>query len=117
MTYLDDHGDQLTGDRAYTLCLDPTPPVYAFWSLTMYAVPNFFLVDNPIDRYSIGDRTPGIVFDDDGALTITISHDRPPGTANWLPSACRRLPAGDADVRTSTERLDQTYTVPPIIRV
>ena len=78
MTYLDDSGEQLTGARTYTLRLDPTPPVEAFWSLTMYSVPDFFLVDNPIDRYSIGDRTAGIVLDDDGALTITISHDGRP---------------------------------------
>src|SRR3954454_23602723 len=58
MTYLDDDGEQLTGNRSYQLHLRPTPPVGAFWSLTMYNVPNFFLVDNPIDRYSIGDRTP-----------------------------------------------------------
>ena len=60
----------------------------------MYAVPDFFLVGNPINRYSIGDRTAGTVFDDDGTLTITISHDRPAGAkeaANWLPS-----PAGDS---------------------
>ena len=36
------------------------PPVDAFWSLTMYNVPRFLLVANPIDRYSIGDRTPGL---------------------------------------------------------
>ena len=77
MTYVDDHGEQLTGRRTYTLRLNPTPPVGAFWSLTMYDVPNFFLVDNPIDRYSVGDRTPGIVYDDDGSLIITISHTEP----------------------------------------
>ena len=93
MTYLDDHGEQLTGSRSYTLRLKPTPPVDAFWSLTMYSVPDFYLVANPIHRYSIGDRTPGVILDDDGALTITISHDRPRNekeAANWLPS-----PAGD----------------------
>ena len=40
-------------------------PVDAFWSLTMYDTPDFYLVDNPIDRYSIGDRTPGLVTADD----------------------------------------------------
>ena len=39
----------------------PPPPVGAFWSVTMYDMPDFYLVDNPIDRYSIGDRTPGMV--------------------------------------------------------
>ncbi len=43
----------------------------------MYSVPDFYLVENPIERYSIGDRTPGLVRDEDGALTITISHERP----------------------------------------
>jgi hypothetical protein len=93
MTYVDDRGEQLNGAHTYRLRLQPTPPVRAFWSLTMYSVPNFYLVDNPINRYSIGDRTAGTVLDDDGALTITISRDRPASeqeTANWLPS-----PAGD----------------------
>jgi len=93
MTYLDDRRQQLNGAHTYTLRLNPTPPVKAFWSLTMYSVPDFYLVENPIHRYSIGDRTPGVVLDDDGALTITISHERPVGekeAANWLPA-----PAGD----------------------
>ena len=71
------------------LQLDPPPPVGAFWSLTMYDVPNFYLVANPINRYSLGDRTPGIVYADDGSLTITISHTipgDPTAAANWLPA-------------------------------
>ena len=120
MTYLDDHGEQLTGSRTYTLRLKPTPPVNAFWSLTMYSVPDFYLVANPIDRYSIGDRTPGVVLDDDGALTITISHDRPTGekeAANWLPS-----PAGDfRPVMRMYEPdpaiLNGDYTFPAITRL
>lgn len=93
LTYVDDQGEQLTGARTYTLHLNPTPPVGAFWSLTMYDVPNFLMVDNPINRYSIGDRTPGIVYEDDGSLIITISHTEPTdetARANWLPA-----PAGD----------------------
>ena len=27
--------------------------------MTMYDTPDFYLVANPINRYSIGDRTPG----------------------------------------------------------
>ncbi len=120
MTYLDDRGRQLTGSNTYTLRLDPTPPVDAFWSLTMYSVPDFFLVSNPINRYSIGDRTPGIVRDEDGSLTITISHTKPASdaaTANWLPS-----PAGDFRpvlrmYEPAPSVLDQTYVVPPITRI
>ena len=117
MTYVDDHGEQLTGARTYTLRLDPPPPVSAFWSLTMYSVPEFFLVDNPIDRYSIGDRTPGLVRDADGALTITISHQRPEERdANWLPA-----PAGDFRpvmrmYEPEASILDGGYTFPAITR-
>jgi hypothetical protein len=68
-----------------------TPPVAAFWSLTLYASePNaaLFLADNPIDRYTIGDRTPGLRRAADGGLEIFISRADPGGerTANWLPA-------------------------------
>jgi len=33
------------------------PPVDAFCSMTMYSLPERLLVANPINRYSIGDRT------------------------------------------------------------
>lgn len=119
VSYVDDHGDQLTGERTYTLRLDPEPPVSAFWSLTMYSVPDFYLVENPIERYSIGDRTPGLVRDEDGALTITISHERPAderAAANWLPS-----PAGDFRpvmrmYEPAPAVLEGRYTVPAITR-
>ena len=54
----------------------------------MYDVPDYFLVANPIDRYSIGDRTPGVSPDDDGSLTITSARRarRPDREANWLPA-------------------------------
>ena len=119
MTYLDDRGEQLTGARTYTLRLHPTPPVEAFWSLTMYSVPDFYLVDNPIDRYSIGDRTAGIVLDDDGALTITISHDRPPAekeAANWLPSPAGEFRPVMRMYEPDPAILDGGYQFPPITR-
>lgn len=120
MTYVDERGEQLTGARTYTLRLDPPPPVAAFWSLTMYSVPDFYLVENPIGRYSIGDRTPGLVRDEDGALTITISHERPDdraGAVNWLPA-----PAGDFRpvmrmYEPDASVLDGGYTFPAITRV
>jgi hypothetical protein len=55
----------------------------------MYATPDFFLVENPIDRYSIGDRTPGLHAAPDGSLTVVMQHDEPSEPerrANWLPT-------------------------------
>ena len=47
--YVDADGEQLNGARRYELRLDTMPPVDAFWSLTMYSVPKFLLVANPIN--------------------------------------------------------------------
>ncbi|PTR30685.1 hypothetical protein C8K36_102538 [Rhodococcus sp. OK519] len=117
--YTDSDGDQLSGDHSYTITFAPTPPVDAFWSITMYSMPHFYLVSNPIGRYSIGDRTPGLVYSDDGSLTLTLSATEPsdPATrANWLPTptgAFRpllRMYIPDQAV------LDGSYEMPPIIK-
>jgi hypothetical protein len=45
-------------------------------------------VDNPINRYAIGDRTPGLKNNADGSLDIYIQHDSPEKgkESNWLPA-------------------------------
>jgi hypothetical protein len=65
------------------------PPCQSFWSLSMYEATDdgqFFFTDNPIQRYAIGDRTPNLRYEDDGALEIVMSAEAPDGDANWLPS-------------------------------
>jgi hypothetical protein len=84
-------GEPLHGAHGYTLRFAPgqLPPVAAFWSITLYRSSDYFLVPNQIDRYAIGDRTPGLIYDADGGLTLTIQRLPPLGTtarANWLPA-------------------------------
>jgi hypothetical protein len=116
MTYTDADGDQLDGRNRYTLRFDQHPPVDAFWSITMYDLPDFYLVANPINRYSIGDRTPDMRRDSDGSLTIVIQHDQPDDTSNWLPAPAApfrplmRLYQPRADI------LDGSYQIPPITK-
>lgn len=88
LLWQDEHGDGLVGTNAYELVLAPPPAVDAFWSLTMYDDTDFYLVDNPIDRYSIGDRTPGLQVGEDGSVRILMQHERPApeDEANWLPA-------------------------------
>ncbi|MEU5220637.1 DUF1254 domain-containing protein [Streptomyces sp. NPDC020807] len=95
------------------------PPARFFWSLTAYRLPDRFLVANEIDRYSIGDRTPGLVYDDDGGLTLHLRKDRPSDpkeAANWLPvpdgpfSLILRVYGPEAPV------LDGSWTLPPLTR-
>ena len=47
--------DASTGNN-YTIALSVPLPAYAFWSLTLYNASSFLFVDNPINRYSIGDH-------------------------------------------------------------
>lgn len=70
---------------------DRMPPVDSFWSLTMYQATDdgqFFFFDNPIDRYAIGDRTPGLQRDTDGSVSIWMTRTDPGSTlkSNWLPT-------------------------------
>ena len=55
-----------------------------------------------IERYSMGDRTPGLRRDADGGLTVAIQHEEPAEPerrANWLPEPSRRVPADSAHMR------------------
>ena len=117
MTWVDGDGQPLTGERSYTLRFEQTPPVDAFWSITMYDLPEFFLVSNPIDRYSIGDRTPGLRYDD-GSLTLVLQRDDP-GDAerdNWLPTPPGRFRPILRMYAPRPEAFDGSFEIPPIVR-
>lgn len=87
---LDDRGDPLTGSKTYrmTFAAGQLPPVGAFWSITAYDQNSLDLMENPIRRYSLGDRTPGLQRAADGSLTLAIQATEPTDPAlkaNWLP--------------------------------
>jgi hypothetical protein len=65
------------------------PPVNAFWSLTIYALPSQLLVKNPVNRYLINSpMLPHLKHDADGGLTIYIQNESPGSDkeSNWLPA-------------------------------
>ena len=65
------------------------PPVNAFWSLTMYALPSQLLAKNPINRYLVNSpMLPNLKRDPDGGLTIYVQSESPGADkeANWLPA-------------------------------
>lgn len=84
----DNSGDALSSDGRYELHFtgQDLPPVDSFWSLTMYKA-DMNLVPNSANRYSIGDRTPDVVRNEDGGMTIFIQNEPPEDAkqANWLP--------------------------------
>jgi hypothetical protein len=88
----DDTGGALDGsahDYQLHFTRETLPRAEFFWSATLYRLPERLLVDNPINRYSIGDRTPGLTYASDRGLTLHISHaapSEPDRAANWLPA-------------------------------
>jgi hypothetical protein len=88
--FTDSQGNPLNGNSSYLIHFEPgqTPPVNAFWSITMLNDKGLF-VDNPINRYSIGKYTDGLKNNTDGSLDIFIQNKNPgpDKESNWLPSA------------------------------
>ncbi|MCL9998782.1 MAG: DUF1254 domain-containing protein [Erythrobacter sp.] len=85
-TFVDAGGEPLDGAKAaYRLHLPQPPPVDAFWSVTLYDARTFELHPNPVGRYLVSDRTPGLKVNRDGSVDIVIRR-APSGSANWLPA-------------------------------
>ena len=90
-TYLnvsvDGEGKPLSGSNRYVIHFAKGgQPTDAFWSVTMYNL-KYNLVANPINQFSIGDRS-GMKPDADGGLTIYVQKDMPGADkeSNWLPA-------------------------------
>jgi hypothetical protein len=117
-------GRPLSGASRYTLTFpaDGLPPARAFWSLAMYEVTpegRAFLVDNPLDRYAIGDRTPGLNSAADGSLTLCLQRERPgeAQVANWLPAPAGPMRLVLRAYEPEDAIIDGRYRVPAVRRV
>lgn len=115
---VDSAGEHPVGAHLYTVTFGPgeLPDVAFFWSATMYRLPERLLVANPIDRYSIGDRTPGIAFAEDGSLTLLVQHDAPADTSNWIPSPEGPFTLVVRGYGGGPSLRDGTYRLPPLQR-
>ncbi|HUN49472.1 MAG TPA: DUF1254 domain-containing protein [Candidatus Sulfotelmatobacter sp.] len=119
----DSSGRTLDGREHYHIHFSAggLPPCDAFWSLTLYEIDadkRAFLAANPIDRYSIGDRTKGLVYDEHGALEIVIAHHPPAGArrANWLPAPDGPFRLSLRCYQPKPALLQGRYHLPDIVR-
>ncbi|MGW8317127.1 MAG: DUF1254 domain-containing protein [Bacteroidales bacterium] len=92
------------------------PPVNAFWSLTMYKLPEQLLVENEIDRYKIGSDTEGMKYNTDGSLDIYIQRENPGNglESNWLPAHNGKFSLQARMYWPKKEALDPLYAPPPV---
>ena len=90
--FVDAAGEPLDASKKdYALRFPPgaLPPVDAFWSLTLYALPSKNLYANSLERYLINSpKLPGLKRDADGGLTLHVQHASPGAgnESNWLPA-------------------------------
>jgi len=113
---VDSVGRALNGRHAYVMHFPPggLPRNDAFWSLTMGDAKNRF-VANPINRFSVGDRT-GLVPNADGSVDIYIQNIAPAGNeSNWLPAPAGKFILWLRVYEPGADILDGTYKVPPIV--
>ena len=117
----DDQGNRPpnAAEHDYVIHFPPgkLPPARFFWSATMYRLPERLLVDNPVDRYSIGDRTPGLVHDRDGGLTLYLQQSRPQDparAANWLPTPPGPFTVAIRVYGPDPSVLDGTWSMPDL---
>ncbi len=119
LAFEDVNGDKLDGSRKYKVRFAPDhfPPVNAFWSLTMYGT-DYNLVENPINRYSLGDRSP-LKRDADGGITIYVQSDSPgpEREANWLPAPKATFYMNLRNYIPKQPLLDRTWVPPSVVPV
>jgi hypothetical protein len=84
----DETGKPLDGANAYTIHFDKaqTPPVEAFWSITLYDNDGF-QVANPLNRFAVSSWMP-FKLNSDGSLDLYFQNQSPGAEkeANWLPA-------------------------------
>ena len=118
----DSDGAPLTGADNYTLTFPAgqLPPVNAFWSVTMYKLPESLLVDNPINRYLINSpMLPDLVKNPDGSITLYIQNTSPgpEKEANWLPAPPGPFMMFMRLYWPRPEALDGSWQPPKVVKV
>jgi hypothetical protein len=114
----DPYGNQYNGANKYVMHFDVgrTPPVNAFWSLTMYDE-NFFFIDNPLNRFNVSSRT-NFKRNDDGSIDIYIQRESPGAEleTNWLPAPAGRFKLMMRMYWPKAEVSQGRFSLPPVLR-
>jgi hypothetical protein len=119
MNLFDESGKPLEGSAKYTLHFDKggTPPVGAFWSVTLYDADGF-QVANPLNKFDVASWMP-LKFNADGSLDLYFQNESPgpDKEVNWVPA-----PKGAFNLllrmyAPSMDALTGKWNPPPVTRV
>ena len=113
----DEFGRPLDGSNKYTLHFEKgdTPPVDAFWSITLYDAEGF-QVANRLNRFNLSSWMR-LHYNADGSLDLYFQNDTPGVEANWLPA-----PKGPFNLvmrlyAPRSEALIGKWNPPPVMRM
>jgi hypothetical protein len=115
----DETGKPLEGANKYTLHFDAgaTPPVNAFWSVTLYD-PEGFQVPNSLNRFAVSSWMP-FKHNADGSLDIYFQNESPgkDKEATWLPAPKGAFNLTMRLYAPKSEALTGKWNPPPVTRV
>jgi len=119
--WIDEQGQVLDASKHRYVIQFPkghTPPVDAFWSITMYGTDGY-MIENPIKRYSIGYRTKSLKREVDGSLTIHVQNESPGSDkeSNWLPTPKGQFYLVLRMYLPKWEVINGRYEIPPVKQV
>ena len=105
----DESGKPLDGANKYTITFEKgaTPPVNAFWSITLYDQDGF-QVGNVLNRFAVSSWMP-FKYNADGSLDLYFQNESPGKDmeANWLPAPKATIQSDDAPVRSEIRGADR----------
>lgn len=118
----DDKGEELNGKNKYVIHFekDALPPTeeQGFWSITAYGEDKA-LIDNPIDKYLINDRSD-YIYNADGSLDIFVQKEAPNNPeleVNWLPVDNEVFHLYMRVYLPAKEAMDGTWKAPSITKI
>jgi hypothetical protein len=115
----DESGKPLDGANKYTIHFekDATPPVNAFWSVTLYD-PDGFQVANSLNRFAVSSWMP-FKRDPDGSLTLYFQNENPgkDKEVNWLPAPKGAFNLTMRLYGPKSEALTGKWNPPPVTRL
>ena len=118
----DNANEALDGSKHnYVLHFDKEelPPVKAFWSISMYKLPEQLFIENEINRYVISSDTKGLKYNEDGSLDVYIQKENPgeDKVSNWLPAFDGLCSLQARLYWVNPENLDPLYAMPTVNKV
>jgi hypothetical protein len=118
--YVDVQEAPLEGGHSYRLAFAPgaLPQAKYFWSITIYELPHYRLVKNPLNRYTLGSASR-LQTDPDGTVELSLQADPPADQPlNWLPTPrTGRFVVALRVFGPSEEFLQRKYRLPLVTRL